>query len=462
MKKKLLFFPFLLFSLLGIAQQSLSLYNLSHLNNQSSLNPAYIGDHTFELTLFPISSNAYSNGPTYLDFIGKRESNNVLTYPSERLSLDQNNLFRANASIETFNLVYNQKNWAISLHHAAKSQGIIDYSGALLSVAIQGNAPFIGQNLPLNTDFSVFSYEEVGLGGAIKLGTFQVGGKIKYLSGQAAAITRRGQLSLFTDPDIYQLSLDTDLKIDVAGQAGNGLNEFNFGPIDLNFSEQENVLIQSPNLLFNWNNDLFNFSGNHGVAFDVGFFWQFNQRLALTFSALDIGKINWKDSPRNYTANQTFEFDGLNLGQLTFDGAETFTFNQVQDSLDIIQFNRTTNTFSTTLPAQFYLGIGYDLNENWRLGGTAYYTKFQNNSFSALSLAINYQFHPSVNVGFSYGMMNEDHFLLGLNAALDLGPLQLFALTDNILGAFQVEDSRTLNAKVGISFSFGQSGTQNR
>lgn len=455
MKRQLLLFSFLFLCLSANAQQQISQFNLTHLNDQSSLNPAYVGDSRFELTVFPISSNLYSNGPTYRDFIGARTSDNVLTYPSSKLNFDQGNILRIGSAVETFRFVYNEKNWSIALHHAAKAKGIIDYSGSLLSVAIQGNAPFIGQDTPLNTDFSAFSYEEIGIGGAFKKGNFTIGGRVKYLSGHSAAITRKGALSLLTDDDIYQLSLNADLAIDVAGQKGSTLNEFNFGPIDLNFSSKEDVLIQSPSLLFNLDNDLFNFSGNHGVAIELGFVWQINDQFKLNFSALDIGKINWKDSPRNYTAQETFEFDGLSLGQLTFDGNETFSFDSVQDSVDIINFTKTTESFSTTLPAQFYLGLGYDLNDRWHFGGTLYHTNFQNTPFTALSFGANYQLHEAFNIGLSYGIMNSESFLLGLNATLDIGPVQLFAVTDNILGAFKVEDSRTLNARVGVSLSFG-------
>jgi len=455
LKKKLLLFSFLIVCLSAFAQQQISTFNLSHLNDFSRLNPAYIGDSRFELTILPFSSNIYSNGPTYRDFIGKRGEGNVLTYPSNKLNFEQGNSLNVGSVIETFRFVYNTKNWSISLHHGSTAKGIIDYSGALLSVAIQGNAPFIGQSIPLDTDFSVFSYEEIGIGGAFKKGGFTIGGRLKYLSGHSAAITRRSKVSLLTEDDIYQLSLNTDIAIDIAGQKGSALEKFNFGPLDLDFSNEENVLIKAPSLLFNLNNDLFNFSGNHGVGFDLGLSWKINDQWLVNLSALDFGKINWKDSPRNYTTKETFEFDGLSLGKLTFDGAEIFSFDELQDSLDILNFSKTSESFSTTLPAQFYLGVSFDLSKQWRFGGTVYHTNFQNTPFTALSLGANYQLHETFNIGISYSAMNEESFLLGINAAFDVGPVQLFVVTDNIVSAFKVEESRTLNARVGLSFSFG-------
>ena len=428
---------------------------MNHLVDQSTVNPSYIGDHSLEFTLFPLSSNIYSNGPTYQDFIGSRVSDNVLRYPEEQVAFGQDNLLSVGSDIETFRFIYNQRNWSISFHHAAKTKGIVDYSGALLAVAIQGNAPFIGQNVSLNTDFTAFSYEELGIGGAIKFDKLQIGGRLKYLSGHSAALTRRSNISLLTDDDIYQLSLDMDVEVDAAGQDGD-LSAFNFGPFGLNFTNESDVIIQSPSLLFNLNDDLFNFSDNYGFAIDIGLDWQINEQFQLTFSALDIGKINWKDNAKNYSANQTFEFDGLSLGQLTFDGEEIISFDSAQDSLDIVDFVGVNQAFSTTLPAQFYLGLGYTLTDKLHFNATLYQSTFQNNSFTALALGTNYQLHKNLNVGTTVSLMNETSLVMGLNATLALGPLQVFMLTDNAFGLFDLTDNRTLNARAGISFSFGK------
>lgn len=460
MNKHLLFCYFALCSFYSFGQNNLSLFGLNHLIDQQTVKPTYFGDHQFELAIFPLSSSIYSNGPAFQDFIRDNESSNVLVYPENKLAFDQANKFRATSSIETFRFIFTKKNWSFSLNHAAKVNGILDYSGALPAIAIRGNAPYIGESVSLDTDFSIQAYEELAFGAAVKLNKIRIGARFKYLSGQSSAITRKSRMSLLTDADIYQLSLTTDLEIDVAGQNTSPLNEFNFGPIGLNFSDEEKVLVQSPELLINLNDDLFNFSGNHGFAFDIGIDLEINEKLSLSLSVLDIGSINWKNSPRKYTAKEIFEFDGLSLGQLTFDGDAVFDFDTAQDSLDIIKFNKSTASFSTQLAPQLYVGLGYEFNDKWRFNATGFYTNIHDNSFSALSVGANYQLSKNLNIGTSYGMMNKEPFLLGLNATLQLGPLQLYALTDNILGAFQIDKSKTLSARVGLGFSFGDKNVE--
>lgn len=458
MKRQLLLFCFFFIFFVSYSQDQLNLFGLRHLVDQQTVNPTYIGENRWEMTLFPVASSIYSNGPTYQDFIDNRISDNVLRYPEDKLSFGQENLLNVRSNIGTFRFIYNQQNWSLSVHHVARTIGNLDYSGALLAVAIKGNGPFIGQNLSLNTDFSAFSYEEIGVGGAIKLGKFQIGGRFKYLSGHSAAITRKSDISLLTDDDIYQLILDTNIEVDIASQ-NDDLSTFNFGPIGLDFTNNNEVLVAAPSILFNLNDDLFNFSGNHGFAFDLGLDWQINEHLNLTISALDLGRINWTTHTKNYTANQLFEFDGLSLGQLSFDGEEILSFDSVQDSLDIIDFIGNSKDFSTNLSAQFYLGLNYTLNDQLYFYTTIYSSFFRGNTVSALSLGTNYQIHKYLNIGTNVSLMNQSALVMGLNASLTFGPLQLFALTDNAFGIFNLTDNRTINARVGIGFKFGEVGT---
>jgi len=438
LKKHLLFFCFIFFTINGFSQQNLSLYGLDHLIDQQSVKPTYIGTNQFELSLFPLSVSLFSNGPTFQDFVVGTGSTKTLVYPENDLAFGQGNKLRIAASIETVRFIYSEKNLSLSLNHSFKVNGLVDYAGALPALAIRGNAPYIGQNISLNTDFSVQAYEEWAFGAAFQVGNVNLGGRFKYLSGEATAITRKSNVNLLTDEDIYQLFLDMDVEIDVAGQNTNSTNDINLGRIGLNFS------------------------GNHGLAVDLGVDWQINEQLSLSVSALDLGKINWKKSPRTYTANETFQFDGLSLGQLTLDDEEVLDFETIQDSLDIIKFEETPTVFSTKLSAQFYLGLVYEINEKWRLNATGYYTSIQDNTFSAFSLGTNYQLTKSFNIGTTYGVMNEEAFLIGLNATLQLGPFQLYAMTDNIIDTFRLGSKRTFNTRFGMGFTFGGTGNTPR
>lgn len=431
MNKHLLFYCFLLLTINGFSQQNLSLYGLDHLIDQHSVKPTYFGNNRFELSLFPLSVNLFSNGPVYQDFISRTGSAKVLTYPENVLAFGQGNKLRVGGNLETIRFVYTEEDLSLSLNHSFKVNGFIDYSGALAEIAVNGNAPYIGQNISLDTDFSIQAYQEWAFGAAFQVGNVSIGGRFKYLSGEVTAISRKSSINLLTDEDIYQLFLDMDVEIDVAGENTSSTSDIDLGRIGINFS------------------------GNHGLALDFGVEWQINEQMSLSLSALDIGEINWKKAPKKYTANKTFEFEGLSLGQLTLDEDEVLDFETIQDSIDIIQFDETKSSFSTKLSPQLYMGFVYEINEKWSLNATGYYTSIHNNNFSAFSLGTNYQVAKFFNIGTAYGIMNEEDFLLGLNTTFQFGPFQLYAMTDNIIGAFKIDENRTFNARFGMGFTFG-------
>ena len=458
LKKRLLFVCFFLFSLIVWGQQDLSLFSLHKVLTNNRLNPAQIGNFRFGIGLPQIASNVYFNGPPYLDFVGKNESTAANNFDIALGKVkERDNFLRAGAEVQTFQFIYNKKNWSINVHHASRSSGLIQFPRDLLELAWKGNTAFIGKTATIGTDFDVFSYEEIGIGGAVNFGKFNFGARIKYLSGHSVLSTTRSNISLYTDDDIYQAALNMDFQLNVADTDNGDLTRFSFGPIGLDFTDTDVLVLQLPRLLFDLNDKTFSpfQKGNHGVAFDLGIQWAINDQFLLTFSALDLGSIQWNRHQQNFIANRTFTYEGLNIGRITFDGTDSIDFSNAQDSLKILEFEKTQKSFSTPLPAQFYLGLSYQLNDKWQFNGLLYHTRFEKKDFSALTIGANYQIHRILNLGARYVLRNEERFLLGVNAALQLGPVQIFAATDNVLGIFRPLEASTLNGRVGLGLTFG-------
>ncbi|MEM6316696.1 MAG: DUF5723 family protein [Bacteroidota bacterium] len=457
MNKQLLLCFLVCFTTITQGQTYLAQQHLGKLFNAQTWNPATLGESAWQFSLLNLSSQVYSNKVSLQDFIGRNGTQKSVVYPSEALNFGQGNYLRTHTALETFRLTYQKNKAAFSLHHASKTSAFVDYSGALLALAIRGNSPFVGQSVPFNTDGQLLAYEEIGLGITLKVGEkWTFGLRPKWLSGHSALHTRRSQVDLFTSDDVYQLSLETDLEIDVAGAGNRSVSDFNFGPLDLDFSDSEDAIIPSTNFIANVENDLFNFSGNNGWALDLGVAYAVNDRLQLTVNVLDIGQINWQSDSETYTAQETFAFDGLNLGLLTFDEDEDVQFSNFSDSLDVVQFDRQNSSFSTSLPAQFYAGLDYQLGEKWQLTGRVFYLRYEQGDFSGASVAADYQVLPALRLGTSYTVMNETAFLLGLHAVWEIGSLQLYATTSNVLGAFDLASARTVDLAVGVAVGLGE------
>ena len=66
-----------------------------------------------------------------------------------------------------------------------------------------------------------------------------------------------------------------------------------------------------------------------------------------------------------------------------------------------------------------------------------------------------------LSVGGTYTILSEfdSYANLGLNVAAQIGPVQAFATTDNIVAAFQPGDAHTFSARVGVNLLLGNSKT---
>ncbi|MEL6866647.1 MAG: hypothetical protein AAFP19_19635, partial [Bacteroidota bacterium] len=56
--------------------------------------------------------------------------------------------------------------------------------------------------------------------------------------------------------------------------------------------------------------------------------------------------------------------------------------------------------------------------------------------------------------GLVYSMVKGTYDNLGLNAAVRLGPVQLYAVFDNTLAFFRPFDSQRVNARFGLNLAF--------
>ena len=57
--------------------------------------------------------------------------------------------------------------------------------------------------------------------------------------------------------------------------------------------------------------------------------------------------------------------------------------------------------------------------------------------------------------GLLYSFTENEPYRFGANTALRLGPVQLMAATDNLLTAFQIDNSNTANFRFGLNLVFG-------
>ena len=260
-----------------------------------------------------------------------------------------------------------------------------------------------------------------------------MGGRVKLLNGLADISTSARQLQLHTADDYYQTSLEANYVLNSSGALDYG-----------GFSAASSFALDNGSL----------FTGNYGLAFDLGVQMQYNQ-LTLAFSALDLGAINWRDQTSNLSLEGNFAYEGLDVVRTAILG-ETSTVT-LRDSLEeAFSVQETSDTYKTLLPARFYFSGTYALSEWLDLGGLVYVERFREKTIPAFGLGFNAQLSRQFSLGGVYLYQTQEPFRFGLNTALTLGPVQLLAATDNLLAAFRPTGSHSANLRLGLNLVFGR------
>ena len=440
--KLTLFLAALFFLQNGQAQQEMGLHSMTHVWNVNQTNPAFMQDYKLVVGLPSLRDNLYLTGPTYGDFLVKQDGKNLIDFNKAIEAMEQENIMRNDFQIQTLSFGFRIKNLMLSLGHTGRVFTYGKYNKALAQVAYQGNAQFVGETIDLSNEFVLNSFNEYALGAAYKLGKITVGAKAKYLSGFRSAATDkdRNSATLYTNPDIYQLTLTSDYRLNSSGTVDfNGFDEFD---VDFDLGSSSSEL----------------FSKNTGWAFDLGATLEVNEKLTIAASVLDIGSIEWSENTRNYTSNGQFTYDGLDISDAITGGDEDPDFGNPLDTIEaIFRATETNDSYTVQLPRKFYLSGQYQVTEKLGVGATFFTEKFRDENFNALSFSGRYQALKMLTIGATYTTLLEENkqFNLGLNAAIKLGPVQIFGTTDNVVSLINPDDANYFSARFGINLLFG-------
>ena len=214
--------PYLLLSVFFLlagtlsAQQELMLHQQSGLWNATATNPAFFPkDKRFVIGLPSFGLDAaHSGNITYNDLLRKQGDRTVLDLGKAIGKLEPENEGRYDQRFETVSLGLRLPgNFFLQAGHAVRLNASLTYPKSLVELFWYGNAPYIGQNIQVGFSTTTFDWNEVSLGLGRQFGDkFSIGARAKYLSGISSLQTddAHRQVSVYTDPDIYQLTLNSD------------------------------------------------------------------------------------------------------------------------------------------------------------------------------------------------------------------------------------------------------------
>lgn len=244
-----------------------------------------------------------------------------------------------------------------------------------------------------------------------------VGGRIKMYTGLFNIHTNKSIVHL--DFDGNEVSAYSDFDINTSFAFGHLKTISSIMTQNSNFEfEQEN----------NTSNSISNAMNNKGIGFDMGASFKLNDKMEISASIVDIGKITWKSNPtqiKSNNPNQKISFSGVGVNYENISDNLTSYFDDMADSLKrAFDLNvKSIKSYSTAVPTKIYVGYSWEFYP--RMHMQALYNGRVINGSLENSLTLNYAFltgplHIAIGNTFKYTWFNPS-LLISLGSNFYIG-----------------------------------------
>lgn len=434
---------FLLFVLPGflLAQQSFTLYNMDHIPQRNMVNPALIPNAKVNVGI-PVLSSVYFNfsnsGFKYSDLIRKRADDSLYFDFDNMISkLTKNNFISSSFSDDILFFGFRKGKNYFSFNCTEKVETRFRYPKDFINFIWRGNAPFLGEELKFNFGLDYTHYREYGVGFTRELNEkLTVGGRFKYLYGMENIWTEKSDITFQTEPEFFALTATSDVIINTSNiDSTNSEESFS----DYAFKRK-----------------------NTGFGIDAGATYKYNDKLSFSASVLDLGYIKWRSNVVNFKSNNpggSFTYEGVPLNYYVTKDSATID-EAVDKMLDTIkttfEIGRHHESYTNWLSPRMYIGAHYQVSDKQKAGAIIYSQYFDGTIHPGLSLSYALKVKKLLNISATYSIYNRSWNNLGGGISLNAGPVQLYLISDNILGAILPQHTKNVNLHFGLNLTFGR------
>lgn len=343
-----------------------------------------------------------------------------------------------------------------SFSYRVKVEEYLKFSKDLFEFPFKGNMNFIGTDNPAcpSINLSLNAYQEFSFGVQAEIGErFYIGARPKLLFGLANIKTNQLNAQIFTDPNSYDITVNYAANITAVSVLPPLLPD-----------EEKIVKFKTDNLSKEW----INIFDNPGFALDLGGYFRINDHFGVGAAVNNIGFISWKTQGVKVSSELSDQGQFYNNGNFFFNGLGGNQF------IKIISDSAYRNRFVDTLVHYFpvntetYISGKRWLNPRFNIEG--YFQLSPAHRFSAMfhGTVIGKNFYPRFTLAYSgrlgnvfelcvnYSIMPSSYSNFGVGVGLSLGPVYLYAATDNIIGACMPLNTNTFNLQFGLSFKWGK------
>lgn len=369
-------------------------------------------------------------------------------------SLAKNNYLGVNANVEALGFGFRVGKMFFALDYRVRLNADIRYSKALFGLPVYGNMAYTDKPADMNISANMSLYQELGLSFRYKINDkMALGVRPKILFGAANIHADKVSAIVTTDPSNYGLSMRYDAAMQAAA----------IMPYTLTFNREDGFNFDYSTDASEITSNLFK---NVGFGIDLGFTYKPLPDLSISMGVLDIGYINWKT---NTTEMTSVMYDA---GRFYEDGAMVFG-GLTQNDIEYLANGGRLSDFADSLAYYFPLDVhpsgSYATAVPVRVVAQADY-KF--GKFSNVSAAIQFRFashyvQPSLTLAYDANIANIFDFCLaytmqrmsfdnfGVGLGVNLGYLNLYFGTQNIVAAMAYQDASQLTATAGLVINWG-------
>jgi hypothetical protein len=399
------------------------------------LNPGTLEKNKFSISILPMPNMGFgyvNNGFVLSDLIvGGSDVN-----PENMLSkLQDRNYINLRANIDYLSFSFRAKKSHYNFNITERVNFAFDYSKNFMTLLAKGTAAdeFLNQSVSMEgTGFRFFHFREYGVGYARQHNEkLSFGGRMKLLQGLSNFRNQQTDISIRSNPDDLSITATSSIVLQTAG---------------LGFA-LDSTQDFSPAYLTNFE--------NLGLAIDLGSSYQITDKIRASVGINDLGFIRWKTDAARYSNNKAeFTFDGIDLERYLEEGEDYV--EELQDSLqEIFGLKKTAEEYTTSIIAQMNLGGEYQMNKYFTGGLLIHGDYFNGTLYPSYTGLAKANLTSHVQMMASYSVLNRSYNNVGFGAAFNLGPIQLYVVTDNLLGISQIDYAKNLNVRFGMNVVTG-------
>ncbi len=426
------------------SQQDNTLFFMHELPQANFVNPAV--PSTCKLFIgFPVLSSIHANYSntafTFNDAFVKGANGDSLFWDMDKIvsQINGKELVTTDIDLTLFTMGIHIKDYyfTFSINEKATTYNMI--AADMIKLGWNGNTRFLGDDASANgTRINGNNYHEFAFGASKDINfKWRLGLRAKVLFGLGNVYTPKTKGSLFTDKNSFALNLLLNSKVNSSL------------PVDVSVDEDGKVEDVT------WRDDtsasdyFLNFN-NLGVGFDFGFIHRRDEKTTISGSLLDFGAIFWSKDVNSFVSDGIISYPGTSENG-DFDNSDYL--NQLTDSLkQLFTPVSTQGGFMNPLVPKIYVGLTHDFTNHINAGVLVRSEIYKNRIHPSLTLSANTFAFNILNASVSYTLQNGEYTNIGAGVGVKAGPVHLHVISDNIPGFFNLDNTRNVNIRFGISF----------